>query len=191
MKTIFSFIILLIVFNVNAQEDAINKIRALYAQVNNEDAGYETHRVELNTMQAAIGLQTTKIEFRYLAFQSNPEEDPTKLEYHVAKISVSYNISGGMEYHIEYLFDDYENLVFYYKKAEGAWENYEYRYYFKDASLIKVIIKSVNETGLKLDYTDTQKFKDKDLKYAKDCRQKAKKYLLFFSNLTSIEYLDK
>ncbi len=191
MKTFLSILLLISTINIHAQEDAIAKIRERYAQVNEEDAGYQTHSVELNTMQAAIGLQTTKIAFRYMAFQSNPEEDPAKLEYTLAKISVSYNISDGMEYHIEYLFDENQNLIFYFRKAEGEWENYQYRYYFNKGKLIKVIIKSINEMGLKLDYSDTKNFKSKDIEYAKSCFLKAKEYIDFFHMMTDIEYIDK
>ncbi|MCF6242914.1 MAG: hypothetical protein L3J74_16420 [Bacteroidales bacterium] len=147
--------------------------------------------MKLNTMQAAIGLQTTKIEFRYTAFQSNPEEAPYGLEYSLAKINVWYNISDGMEYYIEYLFDENQNLIFYYRRAIGKWENYQYRYYFNEGKLIKVIIKSINEMGLKLDYTDTGNFKTKDIEYAKKCFSNAKEYIDFFHIMTDIEYLDK
>ncbi len=191
MKTFLSFLILILAINLQAQEETVKKIRERYAQVNDEDAGYQTHFLELNTMQAAIGLQTTKIAFRYIAFQSDPEEDPYKQDYILAKISIDYNISDGMKYHTEYLFDDNQNLIFYYRKAVGKWENYQYRYYFNKGKLIKVIIKSINEMGLKLDYTDTDNFKSKDLNYATECRLNAKKYLDFFRQITDIEYIDK
>jgi hypothetical protein len=191
MKPFLSFLILILAINLQAQEETVKKIRERYAQVNDEDAGYQTHFLELNTMQAAIGLQTTKIAFRYIAFQSDPEEDPYKLNYILAKISIDYNISDGMEYHTEYLFDDNQNLVFYYRKAVGKWENYQYRYYFNKGKLIKVIIKSINEMGLKIDYTNIKDFKEKDIKYAQDCFANAKKYLIFFNQITDIEYIDK
>jgi len=191
MKAILTFLLLIFTLNISAQEDVIKKIRARYAEVNDENDFYQTRILQLNTMQAAIGLQTTTIEYLYRYEQEDPEVDPYKLVYGVAKISIDYNISDGMRYHIEYLFDDNQNLIFYYKKAEGQWENYQYRYYFDKGKLIKVIIKSINEMGLKLDYTNTANFKEKDLKYAADCIAKAKEYKNFFDTMTDIEFLDK
>jgi hypothetical protein len=191
MKTFLSFLIIIFAINLQAQEETLKKIRERYAQVNDEDAGYRTHYLELNTMQAAIGLQTTKVAFRYSAYQSDPEEYPDKLDYTLAKISVDYNISDGMEYHTEYLFDENQNLIFYYRKAEGQWENYQYRYYFNKGKLIKVIIKSINEMGLKIDYTNIKDFKEKDIKYAHECFANADEYLSFFNQMINIEQIDK
>jgi len=191
MKIISVLISVFFVSNLYAQEESIQKIKERYAAVNSKNAGYQTHTLELNTMQAAIGLQTTKINFRYLAFQPDPEDEPSKWEYSLAKTTVTYNISDEMKYRTEYLFDKNQQLVFYSKKAIGKWENYEYRYYFDNQKLLKVIISGINEMGLKINYTNTKNFKEKDLNYANKCLLNAEKYLSFFELLPEIEYLDK
>jgi len=172
-----------------AQETAIKKIKELYYQVNEDN--YQSHVVELNTMRAAIGLQTTKIVFYYYSWQSNPEESPFELDYGLMKIETSYNIAASMEYTNEYLFDEEGNLVFYLKKAKGEWVNSSIRYYLDKNKLIKVISKGTNEEGENLDYISTKNFKLDDLNSVKLCILKANNYTDFFKEMTEIELLEK
>ncbi len=190
MRTILSLLLLVFALNLLAQNDKIKAIKDLYYSINN-DMPFQTRTVSMNTMHAAIGMQTTNIKFWFLSEQTDPEEDPYETTYTPVKVQVNYNIAAGMNYTIEYLLNEKGELVFYFKQAKGEWENYTYRYYFDQNKLIKVMIKSINETGLKIDYTDTANFKEKDLEYAKECIENAKQYVDFFDIMTNIEYLDK
>jgi len=190
MKSILLSIVLLFSLKVvTAQENAIKKIKELYYQVNEDN--YQSHTVELNTMRAAIGMQTTKIVFYYYSWQSNPEESPFELDYSLMKIETSYNIAASMEFTREYLFNEDGNLVFYLKKAEGEWENLSIRYYLDKNKLIKVISKGTNEEGENLAYTSTKNFKLDDLNLVKLCILNANKYIDFFKEMTEIELLEK
>ena len=190
MKTLtLSFLLFITFTNVNAQESTIKKIKELYYQVNEDN--YQTHTAEMNTMRAAIGLQTTKIKFYYYSWQRNPEESSYELDYDLLKIETSYNIAASMEYQNEYLFDEKGNLVFYLRKAEGAWENSSLRYYFDKNKLIKVISKGTNEDGKKMDYTNTSNFKQSDINEAKICFIKATQYSDFFNEMNEIQLLEK
>ena len=190
MKTLTLLFLVLFSTSIGiAQKSAIQKIKELYYQVNEDN--YQTHTVEMNTMRAAIGLQTTKIVFYYYSWQSNPEESPFELDYSLLKIETSYNIAASMEYHNEYLFDENGNFVFYLRKAEGEWENSSQRYYFDKNKLIKVISKGTNEEGEKIDYTNTSNFKKDDLSVIKICILNATRYTDFFNEMTEIELLEK
>ena len=175
--------------NITAQESTLKKIKNLYYKANADN--YQTHKLSMSTMQAAIGLQTTDIVFFYDTQQVNPEESPYKLDYTLVKIEVSYNISASMDYKIEYLFDKNEELVFYFKKAEGVSGNSSIRYYYEKAKLIKVILTSTNENGENKDYTNTVRFKLDDMNFAKLYADKSKKYLAFFNEMIKVEGLNK
>ncbi len=187
--TIFSLLFLFQLNMITAQESALKKIKDLYYKANTDN--YQTHKLSMNTMQAAVGLQTTETVFFYNSWQSNPEESPYKLNYKLVKIEVSYNISASMDYKIEYLLDENEKLVFYFKKAEGMWENSSLRYYYNKDKLIKVISKNTNENGENQDYTNTNNFKQNDVNSAKQNTDKSKKYLAFFYQMIKVEGLDK
>lgn len=190
MKTTILFLLFLSHLNIiTAQESAFNKIKELYYKANSDN--YQTHKLNMNTMRAAIGLQNTDVVFYYNSQQVNPEESHYKLDYHVVKIEVSYNISASMDYKIEYLFDENKNLIFYFSKVEGMWENSSLRYYLENNKLIKVISKSTNENGENEDYTDLKKFSQNDVNFANEYIQKSKKYLAFFNEMIKIEKLDK
>jgi len=190
MKAILLFTIFVFSLKVAAaQETAIKKIKELYYQVNEDN--YQSHTVKLNTMRAAIGLQTTKIVFYYYSWQSNPEESPFELDYGLMKIETSYNIAVSMEYSNEYLFDKNGNLVFYLRKAEGEWENSSIRYYLDKNKLIKVISKGTDEDGENLDHVSTKNFKQDDINSVKLCLLNANRYTDFFKEMTEIELLEK
>lgn len=190
MKTTLLFLLFLSQLNIIiAQENTLKKIKDLYYKANTDN--YQTHKLNMNTIQAAIGLQSTDIIFFYDSWQSDPEESPYKLDYRVVKIEVSYNIAASMDYKIEYLFDENENLVFYFRKAVGMWENSSLRYYLEKNKLIKIISKNINENGENEDYTNSKKFKKSDIDFAKQYIQKSKKYLAFFNEMIMIEKLDK
>ena len=190
MKTAILFILFLSHLNfITAQESAFTKIKELYYKANPDN--YQTHNLNMHTNQAAIGLQNTNVVFYYDSWQAKPEESHYKLEYHVVKVEVSYNVSASMDYKIEYLFDENKNLIFYYKKVEGMWENLSLRYYLDKNKLIKVVSISTDENGKSEDYSDTKKFNQSDVNFAKEYILKSKEYLSFFNEMIKIEKLDK
>ncbi len=189
MKAVLLFSVFLGFLNISAQETALKKIKERYYQVNADN--YQTHIVELNTMQAAIGLQTTQLVFYYYSWQTDAEESAYELDYQLVKIEVSYNIAASMDYKIEYLFDDNEELIFYLKKVAGEWENSALRYYLDKNKLIKVISKGTNEEGKTIDYTSIKNFKQDDINSIKLCILNSTNYLNFFNELIKVEKLDK
>ena len=128
-----------------SQNDEINTIRNNYKTIKTDDALF--HELKFNSVLPAIGPKQTSIKFYYEAIQINPEIDPYEMESKLKFIEVDYNFSGHTIYHTEYLFDLKEKLIFYFVKAEGSYENFEKRYYYKDEKLIKTIIKESDETS--------------------------------------------
>ncbi|OQY02748.1 MAG: hypothetical protein B6I20_06560 [Bacteroidetes bacterium 4572_117] len=189
MKAIILFITIFSFSYATSQQNALKSIKNLYYKANADN--YQSHTVKMNTMQAAIGLQTTDVVFYYDSWQIDPDESSYKLAYRVVKIEVSYNIAASANYKIEYLLNDDENLVFYFKKVEGAYENLSLRYYLDKNKLIKAISKNIAENGKSEEYSDMKNFKQADIDFAKQYIQKSKKYIAFFNEMIILESIDK
>lgn len=169
----------------------IDKIKDLYDQAKQLEMDGEKqfyHEVTINTMQAAIGLQTTKIRFIYKSWQADPKKDPYLLNHQLLKVIVRYNISASVDYLIEYLYDKKGNLVFYFWQEKTS-EIQEKRYYFENQKLIQVIMDSKRNQGNPLKYTSKKSFKKEDLQNAKLVSKKAKEYMKLFRNLLQIEQI--
>ena len=190
MKKII-LIIVGIIFSLQifAQEEAVKEIKTRYYEVNEDN--FYIHSLTFNSMKAAIGMQTTDVKYYFFSWQKDPETDPYLLDYSIAKIEITYNISASMNYTIEYLFDENENLIFYFYKAEGMWENEESRYYLEKDNLIKCTVNKTIETGEEQKYTKTKKFSTKENETVKKAISKAKKYIKSFYLMLEIEEIDK
>jgi hypothetical protein len=170
-----------------AQEDEIVKIRERYKLINEmEEYDLMSHIVNLNYMLPAVGLKTKTLTFYYEGEQVNPEEDPYDFNYSLAKAVITWNVSASNTYTTEYLFNEYEQLIFCFEKGEGMFDNYEYRYYFKDLKMIKCIIKSTNEDGTETNYTKTSGFGKQELTTADHAKANAAKYLKTFKDLNNL-----
>ncbi|MCP4137014.1 MAG: hypothetical protein GY754_38960 [bacterium] len=195
-KLILTLVTLLILFCITAgsafANPRIQKIRAFYNSIT-EDSG-NTHEIKLNTMMPAIGLQTTTIRFIYFSMQADAEKDPYMLKRTLAKVIVEYNISASMKYHIEYLYNEKGRLIFYFYKVTGG-ENREERCYFFKNRLIKIKVNPLkNEEGITDSsprFNRTKNFTKKDRKKASRAVGKANKYRKTFTNLVSVEHIDK
>jgi len=170
-----------------AQEDEIVKIRERYKLINEmEEYDLMSHVVNLNYMLPAVGLKTKTLTFYYQGEQANPEEDPYDFNYTLAKAVITWNVSASNTYTTEYLFNEYEQLIFCFDKGEGMFDNHENRFYFKDLKLIKCIIKSTNEDGTEIDYTKSNGFGKQDLSSADHAKANAAKYLKTFKDLNNL-----
>ena len=106
-------------------------------------------------------------------------------------------IAASVSIYIEYVFDEAEELIFYYLKAEGS-ECGEKRFYFDKEKLIKVKINSLGEEciegGAGYIYEDYERMKDfsiEDYAKAKKIVKKAKAYTAFFDEMEKVEKSDK
>jgi hypothetical protein len=180
MKTFcFAFISCIIFQFSNAQTDHIQSIKEHYYSVNEDN--YLFHELELNYVYAAIGEQTKKFKFWFSSEQSDPENDPYEMNYTLAKVEISFNISASLLISLEYLYDSAGHLLFFYEKIDG-YESSEKRLYFNNNKLIKSIVKD-NRDEVKQDYTHTSNFKEADLELAEVSLSKAGKMLHFFSHI--------
>jgi hypothetical protein len=174
----------------------IDEIRKIYKQATQmEESGevFYKHKVELNTMMAAIGLQTTTIIFIYTSSQTDPEEDPYLLEHRLWKIVVEYNIASAMEYHIEYLYNDKALPVFFFWQEKYINGNVigEKRLYFHSKKLIKTIMNYKDGGGNKKKYTTASDFLPEDVSLARYTIKKGLDYKELFELLVSAENWDK
>jgi len=187
---VFLGIAFLLCDNVSADQ-RIDKIRELYQSIQELDCGescaHFKHKIVYHTMMPAIGLQTTIVQFFYYSGQLDPETDPYLLTHELKKVKVTYNIAASVDYTIEYLYDEHDDLVFYYWKEETAVEQGEKRFYFHNNKLIKVIMDYRTWEGDSIKYTDTSHFKAEDRKTAESLIQKALDYKKLFEMLITVE----
>jgi hypothetical protein len=176
-------------------DDRIDEIRGIYnkaTELEKSDNVFFKHKVELNTMMAVIGLQTTTMTFIYTSEQANPE-DPYRLVHRLWKIVIEYNIADAMEYHIEYLYNDKALPVFFFwqEKYRGGKVTGEKRFYFYNKNLISSIMDYEDAQGKKKKYTATSDFSMDDISLAHDAMKKGLDYKALFALLVSAEHWDK
>ena len=171
---IINILFIFLSINVYSQNNDIKKIRERYKSIINEDITY--HELKFNSVLPAIGPKHTAIKFYYESRQKNPEEDPYEMDSRIIKIEIKYNISAHSHYLVEYLFDNKEQLIFYFDKVEGMFDNYEKRYYFKDKKLIRSMIKNMNEDGKLILNKSKLEFSEEDHKNADKGIIKANSY---------------
>ncbi len=181
-KTVIIFIcFLFFVQYTNAQNEIKAKVYSI--QQNIDDEWFRFHKVEFNSMLAAIGLQRTHLTFYYEAWQVDPQYDPYEMDARLIMLEVTYNIAASVDYTQEYLFDEDENLMFYMHKEEGAYNNESLYYYFDKEELILLEKQGLEEEIEMLD-ADTE-----TLDEAAAITRKAKSYLLVFKSLLDVEQL--
>ncbi len=189
LKAVF---VLFFISDMSYGDKRIKKIRSIYNEVKQFEEGIGNehfhHDIILNTMHSVIGLQTTKIRFIYDSMQVDPEEDPYHLSHQLRKVIVRYNISASANYLIEYLFDEKQNLIFYFWQ-EKTMETNETRCYFYKKRLIRVIKDYKNDQGKSVKSTAKKNFKKNDLQDARSILKKANKYKKMFRQILSIEQL--
>lgn len=188
-------ILFLIATSVYSGDKEISKIRKRYNSVKqlHSDERFE-HHVTLNTIHAAIGLQTTKIRFLHSSWQSDPEKSPYLTETKLNMVIVTYNISASVIYTIEYLFDKEERLIFYFWQEVIQNEDSnskEKRYYFQNGKLIKVILDECTRNNVQNDKSVVRRnnFVKEDKDYSELIKSRAAEYKKLFENLETAEKL--
>jgi len=182
-------------FKTITADSRISHIRELYRQANKLECEvgceHSQHRIQLNTMLPAIGLQTTTIRFIFTSNQKDPEQDPYWLTHTLHKVLVTYNIAASVNYTIEYLYDTKEEPVFYFwqEKINAGTEKQEKRYYFHKSKLIKAILDCKTDSGDPLNYSMTKRFKAEDVSQAKFLIKKSHEYRKLFKTLLKAEQL--
>ncbi len=168
----------------------IEEIQSLYRKARSLDCGpgceQFAHEVRMNTMRAAIGLQTTTVRYIYSSEQANPERDPYELRYRLHLVTMVYNIAGRMNFRTEYLFDSAENLVFHYS-VEPAFDGpaFERRLYFQNGRLIQAVVAGAPAGAA--GYTATRNFAAKDLSAARAALDGAVKHRRAFRAIIAAE----
>jgi len=182
-------IVIIILFFLFAQQiNAQNKIKANVdsIQQNVTDEGYFFHKVEFNSMLAAIGLQTTSLTFYYEAWQVNPEKDPYEMDANLIKLLLTYNIAASVYYTQEYIFNSDETLMYYMYKEENDYDpnkSQTLHYYFDKEKLVQLEKQETDKEIQILDFDIEEQGKSTAI------IQKAKSYLLVFKSLLDVEQL--
>jgi hypothetical protein len=184
MKKIAIILISFFLFaqQINAQNEIKAEIDSIQQMVN-DDYYFWVHTVELKSMLAAIGLQSTQLTFYYCAWQSNPQYDPYEMEARLIMLEVKYNIAASVYYTQEYIFDEEEKLIYYMYKEEGAYNNESLYYYFDNEKLVQL---EKQETDKEIQILDVD---IKELEKASAIIEKAKSYSSVFKNLLDAEQL--
>ena len=196
---ILTLTIIISICTTNAQTDDIQNIRKIYNDIktkietDSENGVIEINQVNFSRMMAAVGLCNTEVNFygyekipmeeEYLGWQVDGER---VLQF----ITVHYNIAAP-EIYIEYLFDpDSQQLIFFYSKDETS--SKEYRYYYKDDKLIKLITNSIPADDVETNKKEkTENFNKVELDLADKAVKKAKEYKTMYSQLYALEKLEK
>jgi hypothetical protein len=184
-------------FPLSSSEAKIQEIRERYnaIAIGIEHEGLLHHEIAFKTMVPGIGLQFTTIRFFYEFLQEG--ETGEILRSPLIKMTLDYMIAASVSIYIEYFFNEAEEVIFYYLRAEG-YECGEKRFYFDNEKLIKVKTNSLGEECIESnagyvfeDYESTQDFSIEDYAKAKEIVKKAQKYVKFFDEMQRIEKLDK
>lgn len=185
------FLYLLIIKSPVHSDPRIHKIQQLYRETAKLEcrSGCEKfrHEIKLHTMLPAIGLQNTHIIMYYQSAQLNPEKDPYLFSYKLKKISVSYNISASATFYMEYLYNEEENVVFFFWQEENPSQKESKRFYLHDNKLIKIIVTYDQQSKDKTNYTTVKNFKTSDLQKSRKILAKGKKYRNLFYRLIEAE----
>ncbi len=191
------FVPLLGFFPVFGSEAKVQEIRNRYNAISEKIEQEELlhHEISFKTLVPGIGFQFTTIRFYYEFLQD--DETGETLESPLIKITLDYMIAASVSFYIEYLFNDAEELIFHYLKAEGL-ECGEKRFYFDQEKLIKIKISSLGEECVESeagyiyeDYERTKDFSVEDYVKAKKIVKKAQSYSEFFDEMEKIEQSDK
>jgi hypothetical protein len=182
---------------VHGSEAKIKEIRDRYNAIseNIEQEELLHHEIAFKTLVPGIGFQVTHMRFYYEFLQDG--ETGEILESPLIKVTLDYMIAASVSMYIEYVFNEAEELIFYYLKAGGS-ECGEKRFYFDKEKLIKVKISSLGEECIESgagyiyeDYERTTDFGIEDYARAKKIVKKAKAYTAFFDEMGKIEQSDK
>jgi len=187
------FLFVFLVFNLisQAQENKIKEIKERYNQIEESREDFNTHSIELNYMLPATGPKTKVVSFQYFPTQSDPENDPYKMDYSLQKVTVSYNAGQTGGYYYEYLYSETGNLIFYYERYESGVVNYEKRFYFNNDKLIKYIYTNPDPVpGEDTDKPKYKKFTKRELSEAKAGIVNAEKYQLYFTQIETLDEID-
>jgi hypothetical protein len=184
----------------NAQEASVEKIRARYADLQKQIADEDIKPIELvfNINRPGVGMQTTSARFYWNNMTSESyEEDESgkaaiKTNRTLAMVDVEYNVAASQFYHIQYLFDDKLNLIFYFNRIASATVTEE-RMYFSDEKLIKTLNRSFEANNdqsigkMILEKTETTNFSTGSKASAAEALLHAGKYKKHFEGLFEIE----
>ncbi|MCD4793151.1 MAG: hypothetical protein K8R54_07965 [Bacteroidales bacterium] len=189
MKHLFSFILILMLnISLFAQDDIIEEIKGQYYSISENE--YNHHDLTMNYILPAVGETTKTIRFYHVSEQADPERDPYDLDFTLLKVKVKFNVSASSFFTYEYLYNNKEQLIFYFENAEGIYGNYQKRYYYNNEKLIKCIVKGSDEDGGSHDYTRSNNFSQSDLKNSKSGIKKAADYAVLFKEFKLINEVD-
>lgn len=169
------------------------RYRAISQKIEHEELLH--HEIVFKTLVPGIGLQFTTMRCYYEFLQDG--ETGEVLESPLIKVTLDYMIAASVSFYIEYVFDEAEEVIFYYLRAEGA-ECGERRFYFDDEKLIKVKSNSLGEACNEGDagyiyeeYEKTKQFNAEDYARGKQIVKKAAAYTAFFHEMGKVEQVDK
>lgn len=202
MKQILFFAFLLLQLTAFAQEDKINWIRQEYNRIATHitegekssfsDANIGRHKLQLQTIVPAIGIQNTTVAFYYYSVDTCEGE---YLDF-LAKVVVTFSIAASSEFYIEYVYNKKEALIFSFLKANGMTCG-EQRFYLSDNKLIKIKSNAGKNcledefTEVFKDYERNNNFTLEDQKKFNEVLRKGNEYATIFHALIKCDNLEK
>lgn len=132
-----ALLLLFLSFSGVVTADDLSRIRVLYQSALQLSTNENCHTMTMRVVYAAIGLQTTTINFFHVARQVDPEKDPYWMAFDLALVTVTWNIAASVNYRREYLFSRTGELVFCFDQEVGQAETVEHRYYWSRGRLFR------------------------------------------------------
>lgn len=166
--------------------DDLSRIRGLYHSALQLSTNENCHTMTMRVVYAAIGLQTTTINFFHVARQVDPEKDPYWMAFDLALVTVTWNIAASVNYRREYLYSRAGELLFCFDQEVNQVETVEHRYYWSRGALFRKETrkKGGDKPGVTL---HTRNFSRDDLGQAALFVSKAKEYVNLFKILVAAE----
>ncbi|MBP7583550.1 MAG: hypothetical protein KBA61_05930 [Spirochaetes bacterium] len=172
-------------------EPVVERARALYERAKSlEDSGEQnTQSVTLNMMLPAVGLKTMRFRFTTESTQVDPRNDPFLFNRRLAKVTMEYNISAAVLYHVEHLYDEKERHVFTFwrEKYENGIPPTEVRYYFNGKKIAMIIADRAADEGKTARTIKSGNYTAAEIRQGVDFQRKADAYLKHFRNMMKIE----
>lgn len=197
IQKIIFLVSLIVPVSLLSSEADIKEIRERYNVVSKDIEREDLlhHEIAFRTLVPGIGFQHTTMRFYYEFLQDG--ETGEILESPLIKLTLDYMIAASVSFYVEYLFDEQEEVIFYYLRAEG-YECGEKRFYFNGEKLIKMKINALGEEYIESDagyiyeaYEKTGDFGPEDHAKAQEIVKRAREYVAFFDEMQRMEQLDK
>jgi len=142
----------------------------------------------------AIGMQETKISFYFMQKEDSVYDDGSTMlfipQYNPPiKIHIGYNIAASQIVDIEYFYNSFGELCYYYYFSKGEYGNEEKKYWFDNFNLLQ--IENYNDKSKKSTYKKQGKYTKDEMEESLDIVENSNAYLEEYYNIFDTELIDK